>query len=570
MSVREENLPILAGNGRPLRVLHIGNIANNAYNNAKLQRRVGIHADVLCYNYFHIMGCPEWEDADFDAPIANQFHPEWHKIDLHGFERPEWFVQGDIASCVAYLVARQQGQRLRAWVQRQRLELTRRVMCKFRFGNRAELALRFTSASITLPGRILDAVSAYLGTRWGLSIFRRTRGRMAVAVLVLPLYYGLSTCLWTLLLILALVVEGWRAGGYVLGGIRNAIAGWFRPAWRTPGAAFAERCAQLAREWAELFPQREPLRIEEMDRLLFGWRQFSRLLPHYDLVQAYATDPIWPLLCDYKPYVAYEHGTLRNLPEERSLMAQLTALAYRKSTNAFITNGDCLRPAEQLGVPRRTPCLHGIDDSKIAPHAQLRAELLRLHQVDHLYVCPLRHNWMVKGTDQYIRALPEIVRQAGPRFRVFMMNWGEQVEDSRQLARVLGVASYIIWKEPVPHPVLIRWYGAADCVFDQIAYPHFGATAPEAMGCGTPVIMSYRPEATAWIIRAPAPILSAWSVEDVIRHVVALRDPAYHAQVSQRSREWFLRHHTSQRILDDHLAVYREALQGRADLRQVA
>jgi glycosyltransferase involved in cell wall biosynthesis len=570
MSVQERKQPVPAGNGRPLRVLHIGNVANNAYNNAKLQRRVGIHADVLCYNYFHIMGSPEWEDGDFDEPIVDQFYPDWDKIDLKGFQRPDWFVQGDLSSCVHYLVARQQGQRLRTWVHRRRLELARRLMCKLRFANRAGLVLRLTSLWITLPGRVVDAFSPYLNSRCEPSICRRTRGRMAMAVLVLPLYHALSTCLWTLLLMLALAAGACQGGRRLLGGVRDAIARWLRPAWLTPRAAFAKRCAQLAREWAELFPQREPLRIEEMGSLLVGWRQFSRLLPHYDLVQAYAIDPIWPLLCDYKPYVAYEHGTLRNVPEGRGLLAQLTALAYRKSADAFITNGDCLGPAKRLGVTRVTPCLHGIDDSKIAPNAQLRAELLRLYQVDHVYLCPLRHSWTIKGTDKYIRALPEIVRQTGPRFRVFMVTWGEQVEDSRQLARVLGVEPYIIWRDPLPHLVLIRWYGAMDCVFDQIAYPHFGATAPEAMGCGTPVIMSYHPEATAWIIRAPAPILSAWNVEDVIRHVVALRDAGYHDQVSRRSREWFLRHHTSQRILADHLAAYREALQGRADLRQVA
>ena len=51
--------------GRSPRVLHIGNIANNAYNNAKLLNKVGLECDVICYGYYHIMGCPEWEDADF-------------------------------------------------------------------------------------------------------------------------------------------------------------------------------------------------------------------------------------------------------------------------------------------------------------------------------------------------------------------------------------------------------------------------------------------------------------------------------------------------------------------------
>jgi hypothetical protein len=47
--------------GRPLKVLHIGNIANNAYNNAKIQRKYGIEADVLCYDC-HIMARPEDRD----------------------------------------------------------------------------------------------------------------------------------------------------------------------------------------------------------------------------------------------------------------------------------------------------------------------------------------------------------------------------------------------------------------------------------------------------------------------------------------------------------------------------
>ena len=42
--------------GRSPRVLHIGNIANNAYNNAKLLNNAGLDCDVICYDYYHIMG----------------------------------------------------------------------------------------------------------------------------------------------------------------------------------------------------------------------------------------------------------------------------------------------------------------------------------------------------------------------------------------------------------------------------------------------------------------------------------------------------------------------------------
>ena len=69
-------------------MLHIGNIANNAYNNAKIQRRIGIEADVCCYDYFHIMGCPEWEDADFEGDVGDPFFPDWWAVDLKGLPSP--------------------------------------------------------------------------------------------------------------------------------------------------------------------------------------------------------------------------------------------------------------------------------------------------------------------------------------------------------------------------------------------------------------------------------------------------------------------------------------------------
>ncbi len=50
--------------GRALRVLHVGNIADNAYINAKFLRSVGVDAHVLCCDYYHIMATPEWEDVE--------------------------------------------------------------------------------------------------------------------------------------------------------------------------------------------------------------------------------------------------------------------------------------------------------------------------------------------------------------------------------------------------------------------------------------------------------------------------------------------------------------------------
>ena len=84
-----------------MKVLLVGNVANNSYNNAKLLRKKGICADVLCYNYTHVMSQPEWEDADFDGGVDQNF-PDWGRVDLKGFERPGWFMQKTLVPAIPY------------------------------------------------------------------------------------------------------------------------------------------------------------------------------------------------------------------------------------------------------------------------------------------------------------------------------------------------------------------------------------------------------------------------------------------------------------------------------------
>ena len=88
--------------------MHIGNIANNAYNNALIQRRYGIAADTICYDYYHVMGCPEWEAATF-SKVTDNFFPDWWATELGGWQRPDWFVQGPLTICLGYLRARNAG-----------------------------------------------------------------------------------------------------------------------------------------------------------------------------------------------------------------------------------------------------------------------------------------------------------------------------------------------------------------------------------------------------------------------------------------------------------------------------
>jgi glycosyltransferase involved in cell wall biosynthesis len=91
-------------NARPLRVLHVGNIANNAFINAKLMRKIGIHADIVCADYYHMMGTPEWEEAEFAGDYGDPFFPDWWRV-IRGYQRPHWFFQGPKRLCQEALCA---------------------------------------------------------------------------------------------------------------------------------------------------------------------------------------------------------------------------------------------------------------------------------------------------------------------------------------------------------------------------------------------------------------------------------------------------------------------------------
>ncbi|MDX4013133.1 hypothetical protein Q6A86_09055, partial [Aliarcobacter skirrowii] len=89
-----------------MKVLHIGNIANNAYLNAKILNQYGIKSDVLSRDYYHIMGCPEWEDADFEGDYGDDNLPSWNKVDLKGFKSPSWFVKGNEFLAINCLISK--------------------------------------------------------------------------------------------------------------------------------------------------------------------------------------------------------------------------------------------------------------------------------------------------------------------------------------------------------------------------------------------------------------------------------------------------------------------------------
>lgn len=522
--------------GRDPSVLHIGNIANNAYNNAKQLNASGFDCDVICYDYYHVMGCPEWEDAEFEGEIQDQFKPDWTSIKLNGFDRPKWFAQGRMVQCIEYLIARRRGNAKKADAYWLKLSYDNLTSIKPKGAILLEKIQRFVEHIQNLAFKLLEdkRIANYLEWRLGRAI-----GKKGYAEdLLLPLAASLS--LFFVFLLRLIYIPG-----LMIRARRH----------------FDQDADRLVREFALTFPQREDkLTVDEIALYRAVYAKWAKLLSCYDVVQAYATDTIFPLLVNKRPYVAFEHGTLRAFTLCDKPICRLTSLGYNKADHVFITNGDCLEYAQKIGVQSYSAMLHPFDENKIGAVVGNYEGLHKNYGVDYLFLCTLRHDWAIKGTDRYIRALPQLVELIGRRFRVIMTNWGMQIEDSKRLSQELGVADLIVWIEPLNKSQLSRMQKSVDILFDQIALPHFGATAPEGIAAGVPVIMSYEPESTAWIVKEPAPILSAWTEEEIAQQVKKALNPEWLADYRIRAKNWIDRHHCSSIVLNGHADVYRRLL----------
>src|SRR5437867_7377719 len=429
-----------------MKILHVGNIANNAYNNAKFLRRKGVEADVLCYDYTHVMAQPEWEDAKFEEQ-PDEFHPRWDQYDLHGFKRPHWFLQE---------------------------ELARRV-----------------------PGP-------------------RTQ--------------------------------------------------WFK------GHRRLERVCRDPMRWVQVFPKYLECRrtgslprphFMDVLRVYPSRTCFMRWFAGYDLIQAYATEPIhaWMFAPD-RPYVAFEHGTMRDIPFEDNARGHLLTLAYRKAGKILITNPDVITAAQRLGLTNFQFIPHPVDETKYRPRPTLlRDQLVNRYQTDLILFAPSRHNWALKGNDLLIRAFARLRKEVGRRAILILSDWGQEVDRSRALIGALELEPFVIWTLPLNKMKLIDYYNAADVVLDQFTLGVFGTVTPEAMACGKPVVLNFNRQVHEWCFPEMPPVLGARTEHEIFERMVEVsEDRGYAAAVGQASREWIVKHHGWELVADRQIAIYRELL----------
>lgn len=435
-----------------MRVLHVGNIANNAYVNAKLLRRAGVEADALC-DEWRIFCQPEWEDAELQGVFDADERLRPGAAD--GWSKPDWAL-------------RPQGldpQSPRAPWANGHLRLVRDFPRLVR--RRRELSAAYAPLRSTL------------GSDLGVLDLAR--------------------------------VSLWKQG------------------------------------------------LEQQVGSL------SALFGAYDVVELNGAYPAFiPLGLPGIPYVAFEHGTMRELPFEDTPRGRLLALGYRQAAKVIITNPDVVAQARRLGIENYVFVPHPLDEEKYRPGpSKLRVEL-EAEGVDFVLLCPSRHDWDIKGSDRMLRAFAELVRTNRRSALLILNEWGADAGRSRALVDELGIGRNVRWLPPLPKLRLIDAYRAADVVLDQFLIGTFGAVAPEAMACGTPVVMAFDSELHRWCFSELPPVVDARTPEQIYAALLRLaEDEGELARLGRQGRDWIERHHGWRLVIDRHLQIYEEVLSAR-------
>ncbi|CAN1593508.1 hypothetical protein MCEME20_00218 [Candidatus Pelagibacterales bacterium] len=489
-------------------ILHIGNIANNAYNNAKILNQAGLDCDVLCYDYYHMMACPEWEDAIIERDYGSHFHPKWFSAGIKNFKRPAWFVQGPLRLCLKYLIAKRNKKKNKfLWLVISYINKTRNTPF-LRFGY-----------LIYFSFKIVSKIS-------------RSRIIPFIKVNLLPPI---------IVRFIVLILEKIKFSNLLKTNNNNF--------YYSSVSIIKYINRELSIEFKkENFPQ-----IKEFRYFNYGLtNKFTQLFRCYDFIIVYSTDPIIPLICK-NPYFSFEHGTLRDIPYEKNDRAKLTSLAYRKSIHTFVTNFDCKESANYLTKGRFTTINHPFDeDDKKIPHFNLdkmRKNLLTLLDSDFLFFHPTRHDWLKKNAkeyadkanDKFLKVFVKL-RKQGLRIGLITCDWGENVMESKKILSNFNKNVY--WEKPFNILKFKLMCNISDIVVDQFKLGSFGGVVFKALATGTPVLTYLEKKKIYKQFKIIPPVINCksekeieYEIKKIFKNVSLLKD------LGSKSEKWIKKYH---------------------------
>ncbi len=487
------------------KVLHIGNILNNAYITCKFLRRAGFQADTLNLDYKHVQGQPEWEDVYLNDPVPES-GVDWRKVDLGAYKRPRWFYD-----CFS--------------------EELPHLCAMLNAGNSAidtktENLLQETS---TIKPR-LDSLLVR-----GARIARRTGGAALIERLK-RVYLKHNK-----------IYNQWAEEAF------DALSQSFRSKYPDQQFAVTKR---------DVYEYIRPSLSYKPILQLYPLIQAYSITPLYVLLG----NPGQPFVCFEHgtmrefPFENSARGRLYSLSLKMAERVIITNADCNQAAEQLGLSNYTFIPHpvdEELYKPEAT----ALRENLINEHG---ARFIFVAPARHHWKsCPpgLENSWF-KRNDILIRALGKLFHEHKDiNAIVIFFEWGQEVAYSKQLIAQCGFTERVRWEPIRSKPVMKDFYNAADIIFDQFndGIGTFGTVVPEALACAKPVILNYKKDLHTWCYPELPPLLHASSEEGIIFHILELcRNDYYRMKLGVRGRDWFMNYHSSKVVINRTLDIYRD------------
>ena len=326
----------------------------------------------------------------------------------------------------------------------------------------------------------------------------------------------------------------------------------------------------LLDDFKKYFPNRkDQLCSNDIIQFSNNINKILNLLNDYDLIQAYSTDPLIPMLCEKYPYIAYEHGTLRTIPFENNPVARLTSLSYKKARAVFITNcdQDNLESVEKLKIDneKKHYIPHAFNYKRLHNYASNRLFQRRICP-PYKFIMACRQHWtdndicLSKGNDTFIKALPFLIENNFP-FKLSLVEWGVDVEETKDLISQLKIENYIEWIPLQPKSKLWDMYLKYDLLVDQFAISVISGCTFEALALGCPVLTAANHKINKNFFGEAPPLISANDPKEIGIQIIKLfSSDSNYLKISRESINWIVNYHSAERIANIQSKVYSSIL----------
>lgn len=250
------------------------------------------------------------------------------------------------------------------------------------------------------------------------------------------------------------------------------------------------------------------------------------------------------------------HGWLRR-QQARGILAARYCLNVEMSLTRKSLD-EMGKQFERLAIP----AVYNAEAMPTRPPAHLEAAIQRLATAELALFCCARQLWwrnpdfgdrewrsFTKNSDWMFRGLATFVeRHPHARVVLAVVEYGPDVEASRELVHALGLDEYVLWLPKMPRREIMLLLNAAHVGIGEFYRDPgviWGGTGWETLAAGRPLMQSFNFTAEGFEAEfghAPPPVLDVTCVEDVAQHMTRMYvDKEACRRIGRESLAWFNR-----------------------------